>query len=76
MKIEILGDGCVKCRTLEKNVRTALSESGIEAECLSMNDPERLAHYNILTLPGLAIDGELKSKGEILSVEKVKALLG
>ncbi len=76
MKIEILGDGCVKCRTLEKHVKTALAQSGIEAECLTVNDPERLAHYNILTLPGLAVDGELKSKGEMLSVQQVKALLG
>jgi hypothetical protein len=38
MKIEILGTGCAKCKTLYENTRAAVQEKGIEAigHCLLM----------------------------------------
>ena len=32
MKIEILGTGCAKCKTLYENTRAAVQEKGIEAD--------------------------------------------
>ena len=75
MKIEILGDGCSKCKELLHHVHEALDATGIEAEVRSINDPERLAELGVRTLPGVTIDGELKVAGKILSVDEVKELL-
>ncbi len=75
MQIEILGDGCSKCREFLDHVRQALAETGIEAEVQSVNEPERLAELGLLTLPGMAIDGDLKVAGKILSVEEIRNLL-
>jgi small redox-active disulfide protein 2 len=38
MKIEILGTGCPKCRTTEKNVRKAVEELGLQAEIVKVED--------------------------------------
>jgi small redox-active disulfide protein 2 len=72
MTIEVLGDGCPKCRSLEKNTRQAVADAGIEADILVVNDPSRIAHFQLLTLPGLVIDGELKSRGRLLSAEEIR----
>ncbi len=47
MKIEVLGDGCAKCRVLVKNVREAVVEAAPDAEVVSVSDPERIAHYGL-----------------------------
>ena len=75
MRIEVLGDGCANCRMLEANVRTALAETGLNAELQVGADPALLAGYGLLRLPGLAIDGRLVASGKVLTVAQVAALL-
>lgn len=74
-KIEILGDGCVNCRNFEKNVRQAVAEAGVEADVRVTGDPEALAAYQILRLPGLAIDGKPQVQGQVLEVAEIRKLL-
>lgn len=75
MRIEILGDDCSKCRRLYDNVSRAVAESGKAFEIIRTNDPGTLAHYGVRSLPGLVIDGTLKSSGSFLSTAEVKLLL-
>ncbi len=75
-KIEVLGDGCANCRKFEKNVYQAVAEVGIEADIEVTGDPEVLADYQILRLPGLAIDGEPRIQGRVPEVAEIKKLLG
>jgi small redox-active disulfide protein 2 len=74
MTIEILGDGCFKCRELEKNARQAVADAAPEAEIVVTSDPGRIAHYHLLTLPGLAIDGELKVRGRLPTAREIAKL--
>lgn len=75
MKIELIGDCCAKCRLLEKNLNEAIAQTGIGAELLKGADPARVAHYGLLTLPGLAIDGNLVARGKVLTVDEIAQLL-
>ena len=72
MKIEILGDGCSRCDKFYENVLKAVKESGKEAEVVKEMDPQEIAHYGVLSLPGLVIDGVLKVSGKVSKVEKIK----
>ena len=36
VKIEVLGTGCAKCKSLMKNVQKALAESGVSAEVVKV----------------------------------------
>jgi hypothetical protein len=44
-------------------------------EFSQVSDPEVFARYGIMSLPGIAIDGKLRSEGRLLSVEEVIAII-
>jgi len=75
MKIEIFGTGCAKCKKLEENVRKALEELGIDAEIAKVTKIEDIIERGLMMTPGLAIDGEIRSAGRVLSAEEVKKLI-
>jgi small redox-active disulfide protein 2 len=75
LKIEVLGPGCPKCRLLEKNVRAALEEMGIEAEVTKISEIKDIAARGVLMTPGLVVDGQVMSSGHLLSVNQVKKRL-
>ncbi|OPX93464.1 MAG: hypothetical protein A4E62_01109 [Syntrophorhabdus sp. PtaU1.Bin002] len=74
-KIQILGTGCAKCMKLTENVEKAAKEAGIEFEIQKVKDIKEIMSYGVMMTPGLAIDGEVKAVGKVLSVEEIKKLL-
>jgi small redox-active disulfide protein 2 len=75
LKIEVLGPGCPKCRTLEKNVRTALQEMEMEAEVTKVTNVNEIAARGVFMTPGVVVDGKVASSGHLLSVNQVKKIL-
>ena len=75
LKIEVLGPGCPKCQLLEKNVRAAVEEMGIEAEVTKISEIKEIAARGVLMTPGLVVDGKVVSSGHLLSVVQVKKRL-
>lgn len=75
MKLEILGTGCPKCTTTEKNVREAIAELGISAEVRKVTDLNEIMEYDVMITPALVIDGDVKVRGKVPSVAEIKALL-
>jgi len=75
LKIEVLGPGCPKCQLLEKNVRTAVEEMGIEAEVTKISEIREIAARGVMMTPGLVVDGQVVSSGHLLSVIQVKKRL-
>jgi small redox-active disulfide protein 2 len=75
MKIEILGTGCSRCKTLEKNLKKAVEELNIQADILKVSDIQKMIEYGIMAAPALVIDGEVKCSGSLPDVEKIKEWL-
>ena len=75
MEIKILGTGCHKCRTLEKNVREAADELRLKADITKVEDIIEIMNYGIISTPGLIIDNKIVSSGHILSVNQVKEII-
>lgn len=71
MKIQILGSGCAKCKALEANARAAVKEAGVEADIEKVSDFEAIAAMGVMTTPALAIDGEVKSVGRLLTKDQI-----
>lgn len=75
MKIQILGTGCAKCKTLYENARAAVESAGVEAEVEKIEDIKEIMKFNILMTPGLVINGEVKAAGRVLSPNDIKKML-
>lgn len=75
MKIQILGTGCPKCKTLTQNAETAVKELGIDCEVEKITDMDQILSFGVMITPALAIDGEVKSVGKILGSDDIKKLL-
>ena len=71
MKIQILGSGCAKCKTLEKKAREAVEELGIDAEVVKITSLEEIMNMGVMMTPALAIDDEVKTVGKVLTTEQV-----
>jgi len=65
MKIEVLGMGCAKCRTLEENVKKALGNKGAGVQVVKVTDLGEIVAYGVMSTPALVIDGEVKCTGRI-----------
>lgn len=75
MKILVLGTGCAKCKKLERLVVKSVDELGIDAEIEKVEDIQEIMQYNILSTPGLVIDGEVKLSGYLPKIKELKDLL-
>jgi len=74
--IQILGTGCPKCTKLAENAEEAAKAMGIDYELTKITDINEIAKMGAMMTPGIAIDGELKSSGKVLSPEDIQKLLG
>jgi len=75
MKIQVLGSGCPKCKTLTERVEEAVGALGLDCEVEKVTDINEIISFGVMMTPGLVIDGEVKSVGKLLSVEDIKDLL-
>ena len=73
--IQILGTGCPKCNRLEENARKAVDRSGAEYEIEKISDLKEIMKFGVMITPTLAIDGQVKASGKVLSVEEILRLL-
>jgi small redox-active disulfide protein 2 len=76
MKIQILGTGCPKCKQLMANAEEAVRQTGVDAEVEKIDNLQEIMKFGVMATPGLAIDGEVKSAGKVLSPAEIAALLG
>ncbi len=71
-KATVYGTGCKKCRQLHANVAEAAGP-GVEVEYVT--DMAQVAAAGVMSMPALAVDGEVVSSGKVLSVEEAARLL-
>ncbi|MBN2768824.1 MAG: TM0996/MTH895 family glutaredoxin-like protein [Campylobacterales bacterium] len=76
MKIEILGTGCAKCKTLYEITKEAVAKSGKFAEIEKVENIVDIMGYGVMNTPALVIDKQVKMSGRIPSVDEIIALLG
>ena len=73
--IQILGPGCPKCQKLSEEAEKAAKELGLEYEIVKVKDLKEIMKYGVLTTPGLAVDGKVKTVGKVLDAQKIKEFL-
>lgn len=75
MKIEVLGTGCTKCKTLEEAAKQAVAKIGGFHEVVKVEDMVEIMNYGVMSTPALVVDGVVKSSGKLLSVDEIVQLM-
>ena len=75
MKIEILGTGCTKCKTLEENTKLALAKIGGFHDLQKVEDIVEIMNYGVMSTPALVVDGKVLSTGKILTPDQIIELI-
>lgn len=75
MRIQILGTGCPKCKTLMANAEAAVKAAGIEATVEKVDQIADIMKMGVMLTPALAVDGVVKSVGKVLSADDIRKYL-
>ncbi len=75
MKLEILGTGCAKCKTLYDNVLQAVHCAGKEAEIVKVEDIPTIMKYGVMSTPALVRNGTVLFSGKVVSASEIAGML-
>ncbi len=70
-KIQILGTGCPKCKMLMANAEEAVKMLGADATVEKVEKITDIMAFGVMSTPALAVDGQVKSAGKVLSAEEI-----
>ena len=74
-KIQILGTGCPKCKQLAENAEAAAKALSLDYELVKVTEINEIMKFGVMMTPALAVDGQVKSTGKVLSAEDIKKIL-
>lgn len=75
VEVKILGEGCPRCPDLETNVHDAICEMGVEAKVEHVSNFWATVSYGVLEVPGLWINGYVRSQGCVPNKDAIKAYI-
>jgi small redox-active disulfide protein 2 len=65
MIIRILGNGCSKCKAVERRLLALRLDQGLSFELQKVTDLDEIVKYGVMMTPGLVLDGTLRSVGTV-----------
>jgi small redox-active disulfide protein 2 len=74
-KIQILGTVCPKCKKLADSAEEAVKDLAGEFEIEKVTEINEIMKFGVMMTPALAIDGQVKAVGKLLSPDEIKSML-
>lgn len=65
IKVQVLGVGCSKCKTLEARIRELITKHQLHVEVERVSDLQEIMKHGVMSTPGLVVNGVLKCYGSI-----------
>lgn len=75
MKIQVLGTGCSKCRSVITMIERAALATGIEVDLAEVKNPEEILRLGATATPAVIINGRIVHSGGIPTHEEVQRWL-
>lgn len=72
MDIKVLGTGCSNCKATVKLVEEIAKEKGVAITMEKVEDIQDIMKFNIMSTPGVVVDGKVVHAGGIPSREKIE----
>ena len=73
MEVKVLGTGCSNCKATVKLVEEVAKAKGVSINLEKVENIQDIMKFNILSTPGVVIDGKVVHAGGIPGREKVEA---
>jgi small redox-active disulfide protein 2 len=75
LKLQILGTGCAKCKTLAEYAEKAAKELGLEYTIEKVADLKEIMTFGVMITPALVVNGKVKVAGKVPDLKEIKAML-
>ncbi len=75
MEIKVFGSGCASCKKLFEIAQQAAAESGGNIEVKYITDMQEIMKTGIMRMPGLMINGKMKSMGRVPGIKEIKQMI-
>ncbi|MBT3280024.1 MAG: thioredoxin family protein, partial [Campylobacteraceae bacterium] len=66
---------CAKCKQLEENAKLAIAKIGGFHSIEKIDDIMKIMEYNVVSTPGLVVDGKVLSTGKLLNPQEIIDLI-
>jgi len=73
MEIKVLGPGCARCEKTKKLIAQVAGELGADVEIKAVRDLMEIANYDVMSTPGVVIDGKVVSSGKVPTRKEVRS---
>jgi len=75
-KIKLLGiKGCPTCKKISTLIDKVVKENDLKIHVDKIYDMGKILEYDVVSMPGLVVDGNLKISGRIPTEKELKELL-
>ena len=75
MEVKVLGTCCAKCKNTYSVIEKVIKEHNLDVNLAKITDMEEIMNYNVMTIPAVVVNGEVKIKGRVPSETEAKELL-
>ncbi len=75
MEIIVLGTGCPNCKRTYDRVAKVITDTNSMATLRKEEDILEIVKYNIMSLPAVVVDSEVKIKGYVPTEEEIKQVI-
>ncbi len=63
MEIVVLGFDCAACRKAYRLIGDLAAQQGLDIHLSKQSDPQLFVQYQVMTAPGILVDGQLVYQG-------------
>ncbi len=75
VEIKVLGQGCVQCDRLERDLMEVMAEIDLAADLEHVREIKEIGKYGVMGMPALIINGKVLSVGRVPPKTKLKEWL-
>ena len=75
VEIKVLGQGCVQCDRLERDLMEVMAEMGFAGDLEHVRDIKEIGTYGVMGMPALLINGKVMSVGRVPSKAQLEKWL-
>ena len=76
MEVKVLGACCTKCKTTYSLIEKVIKENNMDVQLAKVTDMMEIMGYNVMSIPAVVVDGEVKIRGRVPSEVEIKEILG